>query len=517
MFKLIVFFALLLAIAFGFAQLAETPGHLLLQIGETELRVSLVTALLALLAITIGLMVLWTFVRLILRLPSLVGLANRMRRQSRGLSAVSRGLVAVGVGDQRLAQRYANESNRLIGQEPLALLLQAQSAQLSGDAKGAERAFKAMLDRPETQGLGLRGLYIEADRRGDREASRLLAEEANRRAPDAPWANQALLGFRAHERDWKGAIGIVDQSVSRRLLDRDTGKAQRAVLLAAAAREALESNPDEALAKAQEALRIAPGLVPAAEIAAVRFSARGDFSKASRILEAAWKENPHPDLAAAYLGVRSGDSTLDRFKRAKTLLKLMPNARESRFALARAAIDARELHAAREALEALVMQKPTSRACLLMAELEEVENNNQGLVRAWLARASRAPRDPAWVADGVVSDDWAPVSPVTGRIGAFVWTDPPQPSEHALRARIDADRFEEYTQPADEPPAITVQAMPIVEAEPAVEAAIAEAVAPEAPKEVVNEVPAALRQIIPDDPGVEPEPQKPRKRFGLFG
>ncbi len=45
-------------------------------------------------------------------------------------------------------------------------------------------------------------------------------------------------------------------------------------------------------------------------------------------------------------------------------------------------------------------------------------------MREWLARASRAPRDPAWIADGVISDRWAPVSPVSGRLDAFVWGTP---------------------------------------------------------------------------------------------
>ena len=46
-------------------------------------------------------------------------------------------------------------------------------------------------------------------------------------------------------------------------------------------------------------------------------------------------------------------------------------------------------------------------------------------MREWLARATRAPRDAAWVADGLVSDHWMPVSPITGRLDAFVWTVPP--------------------------------------------------------------------------------------------
>ena len=58
----------------------------------------------------------------------------------------------------------------------------------------------------------------------------------------------------------------------------------------------------------------------------------------------------------------------------------------------------------------------------MAAEIEEIEGN-QGAVREWLNRAARAPRDRAWVAEGVISDHWAPVSPA-GVIDGYVWKTP---------------------------------------------------------------------------------------------
>ena len=89
------------------------------------------------------------------------------RRGVRGYLAISRGLVAVGAGDARAARRAADEAERIAPGEPLALLLNAQVAQLSGDRAAAEHAFRAMAERDDTKLLGLRGLYIEAQRRKD--------------------------------------------------------------------------------------------------------------------------------------------------------------------------------------------------------------------------------------------------------------------------------------------------------------------------------------------------------------
>lgn len=94
--------------------------------------------------------------------------------------------------------------------------------------------------------------------------------------------------------------------------------------------------------------------------------------------------------------------------------------------MAQAALDARDYGRAREALKPLLADRPTVRSSLMMAAIEEAEHGAaSGQAREWLARAARAPRDPVWIADGIASDTWAPVSPVTGRLDAFVWREPP--------------------------------------------------------------------------------------------
>ena len=104
--------------------------------------------------------------------------------------------------------------------------------------------------------------------------------------------------------------------------------------------------------------------------------------------------------------------------------RLTPHDSEGPIALAITAIEAREWDEARKALEPLLEDRLTQRVCTLMARIEGEQHGHTGRVREWLARAVNAPRDPAWTADGVVSDRWAPVSPVTGALDAFRWRVP---------------------------------------------------------------------------------------------
>jgi HemY protein len=128
---------------------------------------------------------------------------------------------------------------------------------------------------------------------------------------------------------------------------------------------------------------------------------------------------------------------MDRLKRMRRLAELRPNHPEGAMAVARAAIDAHDWEAARAALEGPARSQPSERVCVLMAEIEQNQYGDEGRVRSWLARAINAPRDPAWVADGRIFQHWAPISPISGRIDAFEWKVPSEPTSEPRMPLID--------------------------------------------------------------------------------
>ena len=370
MIRILLFLAILSALAFGFAWVADLPGGVTLTLGGYRYETSLVAALALGLAALGAAMLVWSVLRFIFRIPSLMSFAARMRRRNKGLAALSRGMLAVGAGNRRVATRAAREAERLLEEEPLTLLLAAQAAQLDGDRARAERVFLRMSERSDTQILGLRGLHGEARRRGDDAAADAYARRAHElAAPD--WASQAMLERAAMSDDWKGALTIVEASAARKAIDRESAKRQRAALKTAMALELRERDPIEALSLAREAIRLNPALIPASVLAGALLSQRGEFRRAAKILESAWRIQPHPDLARAYVEVRRGDSASDRLARAKTLARIAPGEAESALALARAALEACDFALARRAMADLFGngRRPTQRMCLTMADI----------------------------------------------------------------------------------------------------------------------------------------------------
>ncbi len=183
----------------------------------------------------------------------------------------------------------------------------------------------------------------------------------------------------------------------------------------------------------------------------------------------------------------------------------------------RAALEAHDRDAARAAIAPLLASdsphgRPTRRVCLLMADIEEAEGH-EGAVREWLGRAARAPRDKAWVADGFISDRWAPVSP-SGALDAFVWRTP----DERIAAPAEPEPIE--AEPAAPAPAIPPPSTAAASPAPP-PAAAAPAAEPPRSAPSLAPAPAARAGIIidpatmpPDDPGPgESEDERPDFRL----
>jgi len=529
MFRIILFLVLIALAAAGAAWVADQPGDVVLNWGVWRAHPSLPVFVLLLGIVIVAAILAWTILRALWRTPEKIRRRRHERRHARGRHAITQGLLAIGHGDAAAARGHAEVARRHAAQDPLALLLHAQSAQLDGDRAGARAAFHAMTEREDTRLLGLRGLFIEAQRAEDPAAAVSIAEQALQLAPGSTWASQAVLGFRCARGDWSGALSILDNNFAAGLIDKALYRRQRGVLLTARALELEKIDRDRSRDSVMEAIKLVPTLVPAAVLASKYQSEAHQVRRSMRIVETAWLAQPHPDLADAYAHVKLGDSARQRLVRLETLAAKAPGHLEGALAVARAAIDATEFARAREAL-APFTAAPTQRVALLMAEIERTEHGDSGRARAWTLRAVRALPDPVWTADGYVSAVWRPVSPLSGRLDAFQWQMPLAALPSQGNATIEASPFEqamlaprrpeppappaggtgnEPRRPAaqDNAPAANAAAVP-----PPTEAAAAPLFPArhDLPKAAGSGAPSAIPPVIPivrapDDPGIDDE------------
>lgn len=551
MLRVIVIFIIVAFMAAAFAWFADQPGELTVNWLGYEIRTSFMLAVGAVLLGFFAILFVWTIARGVLGAPGLITNFFRARRQARGLEALTKGVVAAGAGDAVAATRYASLAHRALGNEPLAQLLRAQAAQLSGDRTTVHRVFDTMLQSPETEVLGLRGLFVQAQQEGNQAQARRHAERALQINPRLSWAAHAVLAMQSAAADWVAAERTVEDCRKNKLFEAHEAARKTAVVATARAMALEETEPEAAIDLALRAHKLAPQFVPAAVIAGRLLAATDQSRKAAKVLEKTWRLAPHPDLAEVYGAAYTGRSPRDRLKRVKALVAKAPAQMEGPIAIATAALEARQWDEAREALEALIGERPSARVCALMAEIEHGENANEGRAREWLAKAMYAPRDPAWIADGQISQEWRPVSPLTGELDGFEWkapaddlatrerAGPPALTDGQDRADEALDEphsaVEEMTNVADTSvvpeataedgklnTAVAETAEPVEDA-PAQTAIAAETPEPQAPDADVGKAAAEPRQPkifvpphAPDDPGPEPREKESGNWFQML-
>ena len=364
---------------------------------------------------------LWRFIR---RAPASLSRAGRERRRRRGYLALTQGLVAVAAGDADEARNQVRRADGLLDDPPLTLLLSAQAAQLAGDEGTGGKYFTAMLERPETEFLGLRGLLIQAIKRYDRDEALSLAKRAYGLKPKSAWVASNLFALQTGAGLWADAETTLARSVKSNLVDAAEGRHRRAVLAYQRSLEAgKREHGGEALKRVRAAHDLDPGFIPAAVRLARLLIGAGRARKAAAVIEDTWSRAPHADLLDAYWAARGAADGLEKVHAAERLAKFNTDHVESHLAMATAALEAPLWGEARKHLEAAGGADPSARVCRMMAALEESEHENMARAHEWLMRASVAGGDPAWVCEhcGNAVAQWSALCGKCDGFDSFAW------------------------------------------------------------------------------------------------
>lgn len=380
----------------------RNPGDVTLEWQGWRLDTSIGVFVLGILSFAVIVAISYRFWRFLRRAPSQIGASVRARKQRKGYTALSSGMVAVAAGDAGEARRNARRAEALLtSSAPLTRLLSAQSAQLDGDEKAAERFFTEMLNDPETKFLGLRGLLTQAVKAGKRERALELANAAHAIQPKSEWVASTLFELQSSSKAWLSADQTTNEMVRRKLIEKPDAERRRAVIAFELSRE-VEAAGDRAgaLKQLRKASDIAPDLIPAIVALARRYVTDNQHRKAVSLIEKTWMKTPHPDLLQPYWDAKNASTGLAQVKASETLAQKNPDHIESHIALARAALAAELWGEARKHLEAVGAGdglEPPARVCRMMADLKERENGDLTKAREWLVRAGSAEDDPKWV------------------------------------------------------------------------------------------------------------------------
>ncbi len=210
MFRLIVILIVAGLAALAAVWLADHDGTLTLTITGYEIRMAATTGAVLLLLLVAAV---YVGIRLILRGPARLSRYFAARRARNAFHELSKGLIAAAAEDAHEAEHAEHHVERLLGAQPLVLLLKAEAARLTGDAAREEGVYRSMLENPETEFLSARRLSALALGRGELNEALALAIRAHRLKPKSAVAAESLFDVRVRRGEWAEARALLDEAV----------------------------------------------------------------------------------------------------------------------------------------------------------------------------------------------------------------------------------------------------------------------------------------------------------------
>lgn len=346
-------------------------------------------------------------------------------QQRRAYKAFTKGMVAIAAGDGKEASAQAKKTSAIMSEQPLVLLLSAQSARMQGDEEKAEHFYRLMVERPDTAFLGYRGLVVTASKHGDFQKALDYAYKAYNLNSKAPWVLKTLFDLNLRLGSYASAEQVLKEIDKRKLINSRESRQLHAIMLY----EIAKKSGEDPIALLKKAHTLAPEFITGTCRLAELYQQEERTSKAIEVLEKTWKVAPHPDVAKVYLDLCPSKNELDRYQHALKLKNLNPDHKESRILLAETALMAELWGEARTHLKPLLKEKdkkPSLRVCQLMARVEEAEHNNTAEAKKWLAKIVKAPVDNSWICGqcGSIADSWQPMCKTCDSFNTLGWQTP---------------------------------------------------------------------------------------------
>ncbi len=411
--------------------IAGQPGEVVIEWGDYTFTILMGAFIALFIGVVFLAVTLFRIVHFIASIPAILRRRAEERARHRGLRALTIGLSAVAAGDTDQAGKQLKRVRKYWPEEKgLPDLLAAQVARLEGRQDVANGHFQDLLEHKDAAFFGVRGLLQAALERQDSSVALALGHKALKLYPKQGWVLRLVCDLEIKAQNWHAAEVLLDRAVRNGAVEEDRTQSDKVALLLLQAEQARDKGNDgKALKFAQSALKIDPDFAPAVVRAAALYTARGDRSKAAKIIEKAWKNAPHPDLVLPYLAAMPAKKVKDpigKIKWIERLVKANPDSIESDLAAGQICIDMGLWGEARKYLGLAELKGADTRVYALFAALEEKAGSPFEEVQRWRVKAANAPPAPAWVCrvSGRTYPHWQAIVLPHGSFNSLVWGDP---------------------------------------------------------------------------------------------
>ncbi len=222
LFKILVFVAIVAALAFGVQWLLNVSGEVVITFSGSEY---VLPPLVVVIGAIAALLVLWVLFKLAGLLVAALKFINGddtalgtyfdRNRERKGYDALSDSMIALASGDARDAAAKAQKAEKYLNRPEVTTLLVAQASEAAGETERAREAWKSLVTHDRTRFVGVRGLMLQELEKGDTATAMKLAEKAFALKPRHVGTQDTLLQSAGARRElgWGAARAVREAEV----------------------------------------------------------------------------------------------------------------------------------------------------------------------------------------------------------------------------------------------------------------------------------------------------------------
>lgn len=384
MLRLLRFILLAFLISAGVIWVSDHNGQVVITWLNYEIRTSILSAVIILLAFTLLVFAITYLLARILaiRFPTISKLffgkshvkrlEKLLKKNEKGLQTIVDLLMAIEVRDQKTAKKLQKQVSKLINNNQLDDFL---TGKIAFDHRDYDKAtdYFAKLNGQTAKVLLLKSKFNLALEKQEDDMAIAYAQQIISTVEHNDDITNKLLNLYKAKGMWKEAQDLLNQQKKKSALDSSLATRDVAVMNVALAHDYYHQKKyGLAIKHAKIALKAEEDFLPATEIVLKTWIKRGFITKASFMIKKMWRQHPHIILAEIYDLIHHKDSRSARIKAMKKLAALNDKTYLGYFAVGLTAFRVGDYDIAKEYLRLSLLKEKTHRAYKLLSYIEGV-------------------------------------------------------------------------------------------------------------------------------------------------
>ena len=349
---------------------------------------------------------------------------RKFQNKEKGHVAFADGMIAIANKDYKKA---GTENKKIItylgSNSSLSLLLKSEVFKVEKKYEDLRLVFEDMIKYKKTENLGYRGLMEQFLRSQDYHHAFIYGEKLFNNNPYIEKIYDTLVNIVVKTNNWQQLIIITEKAYLKKIIDKKLYKDNQSIAFYEIAKIKRLSEIIEASNYVQKSLKLRENFSPYAKLYAQILIEEKKYLAAKKFLKKTWTYGAHPELKSSVLKLAE-----DSKENIMTVVKYVVGSNSSEdsiILLVEASILEKRWNEARGKLKVLLDIRPNKEVCLLMAKIEEGENNNFQKINSWKIRSEKGAENSIWICE--VSNkqqyQWTSVSN-GGYFNSLVWKQP---------------------------------------------------------------------------------------------